>query len=144
MNRIFTDTITVNADLEEVWKYFINLEENGPFWMNGISSLDKVSSGEVEEGTSYVFESRGKQLSTTITNYRPMDTVTLTSQQGKFRADYIYSFRKEDNGTKVTLNANCEASSLMKLLSPLIKVAIKKSDGDQLKKFKNAFETRTK
>ncbi len=140
MNEIFTDTIIVNADLEEVWEYFIELEENGSSWMNGISSLEKVTPGGVEEGTRYVFESRGKQLSTTITSYRPMDTVTLTSQQGNFRADYIYTFTRDENTTDMSLKANCEASGLMKIMSPLIKVAIKKSDGDQLKKFKNAFE----
>lgn len=140
MNEIFKDTVTIHASKEQVWRYFTNLEENGPDWMNGITSLENASSEELKEGTRYVFLARGKKHTTTITEFEPMKKVTMTSIQGKFRADYTYLFTGSDENTEVILVAKCEASGFSKILSPVIKIAIRKSDGGQLENFKKAFE----
>ena len=47
MSQIFTETVTINAPLEEVWNYFINLEENAPNWMKGIQEMEKETTGEI-------------------------------------------------------------------------------------------------
>ncbi|WP_409253207.1 SRPBCC family protein [Bacillus sp. SCS-153A] len=140
MSRIFTETVTINAPLEEVWNYFINLEENASKWMKGIQSLDKETKGEVREGTKYTFHTRGQKHSSTVTEFIPKDKVTLTSIQGSFQADYTYSFSSlSADCTELTLTATCTAKGLSKVLSPVIKIAIKKSDRDQVQRFKEAF-----
>lgn len=141
MNEIFHDSVTIDAQLEDVWRFYSNLEENASKWMKGIPDLKKKTQGDIKEGTQFVFRARGKEQSSTLSEYIPMSKATLTSVQGKFRADYTYSFAKEsETSTKVTLLASCEAGGASKLFSPLIKTAIKKADGNQLQNFKEAFE----
>ncbi|MCA0983449.1 SRPBCC family protein [Halobacillus yeomjeoni] len=140
MSTIFNTDITIQDDLEKVWNYFIDLENHGHKWMNGIPSLEKVTEDEVQEGTVYAFQSRGKQHKSTISEYVPKTKVTLTSVQGKFRADYTYTFVKHGDHTKVQLEADCEAEGMMKILSPLIKKAIKKSDLNQLERLKASYK----
>ncbi|MCF6137226.1 SRPBCC family protein [Pseudalkalibacillus berkeleyi] len=142
MNEIFTDRVKIDAKVDEVWGYFIQLEQNAPVWMNGIHKMEKETKGITEEGTVYSFDARGKKQTTTITKLDPMKLVTLTSIQGGFQADYTYAFSNGDDFTEMTLVAKCKANGLMKILSPMIKMAIKKSDQDQLKQFKGAFESK--
>ncbi|MDQ0484061.1 SRPBCC family protein [Guptibacillus hwajinpoensis] len=143
MSQIFTETVTINAPLEEVWNYFINLEENAPNWMKGIQAMGKETTGEIHQGTNYLFHARGKRHSSTVTEFVPKAKVTLTSVQGNFQADYTYSFSSENTDhTKLTLNASCDARGMSMVFSPVIKMAIKKSDRDQVNLFKEAFLNR--
>jgi hypothetical protein len=49
MKEIFSEKVQINESLETVWKYFINFDENGAKWMNGISDM-KVPGGGVKRG----------------------------------------------------------------------------------------------
>ncbi|WP_349410623.1 hypothetical protein [Pseudalkalibacillus sp. SCS-8] len=140
MSKIFETTVSINGTLIDVWEYFIALEENGSEWMGISQSLEKETDGEVHEGSRFVFYARGKKQTTTITEFEPMKKVTLTSVQGDFRADYTYHFINAAEATDVKLIAHCEAKGIMKLLSPLIKMAIKKSDQHHLEAMKTAYE----
>ncbi|MFZ3589842.1 hypothetical protein ACOI1C_11305 [Bacillus sp. DJP31] len=100
----------------------------------------KVTDEPIKKGTEYKFHTRGKENISTITEFTKYKSITITSVQGKFRADYIYSFAKQDDDTKITLIAKFEAGGFMKIMAPLIKVAIKKADSGQLEKLKGAFE----
>lgn len=143
MSQIFTETVSINAPLEEVWNYFINLEENAANWMKGVQTMEKETSGEISAGTNYVFHARGKKHTSTVTEFVPKAKVTLTSVQGSFQADYTYSFSSENtNISKLTLIASCDARGVSRIFSPVIKMAIKKSDQDQVSLFKEAFLNR--
>lgn len=139
MKEIFTESIIIDSRLESVWNYFVNLEENATKWMNGIPSMEKETPGVIKEGTNFVFQARGKEHSTTISEFDPMKKIMLTSIQGSFQADYLYIFTNQGNSTKIALIAKCKAKGASKILSPLIKMAIKKSDSGQLANFKKAF-----
>ncbi|OZM55771.1 hypothetical protein CIB95_15525 [Lottiidibacillus patelloidae] len=144
MKEIFKDEVVINGSVNDVWSYFIDIEQNGPKWMPGISSIS-VENKKLSEGNKITFTTRGKQQSSTVTSYKENDYITLTSVQGNFKADYRYSFNKHnENQTSLLLHATCEAEGIYKLLSPLIRLAIKKADGNQLKQFKEAFEMQMK
>ncbi|MBY6038317.1 hypothetical protein KUV80_16845 [Fictibacillus nanhaiensis] len=142
MNEIFSETVTIHGSVNDVWYYFIHLEENASKWMKGIPFIEKETKGDIKEGTKFVFQARGKEHSTILTEYEPMTKATLTSIQGNFQADYTYMFLQENDLTKITLVAKCDTKGFSKLLTPVIKWAIKKSDAGQLENLKQAFENR--
>jgi hypothetical protein len=39
MKEIFSEKVVVKENLERVWQYFINFDENGAKWMPGISDM---------------------------------------------------------------------------------------------------------
>ncbi|MDP5275646.1 SRPBCC family protein [Chengkuizengella axinellae] len=141
MSEVFSESTVVNENIEEVWGFLIDMEENASKWMPNIPYMKKSSTGQVNNGTSFTFKARGKEQTSTITQFNPNEKFTLTSIQGDFRADYTYSLTKQaDNTTKVSLVAKCEASGMMKMVAPLIKIAIKKADGGQLNTLKKVIE----
>lgn len=141
MKKIFTESVTVHGDVDQVFQFFIQLDQYGENWMPGISSIKKSTAGPITTGTEFLFLTRGKEHLSTVTDFHEANQVTLTSVQGGFRADYVYHFKQtNDETTQVTLQASCEASGMAKLFAPVIRMAIKKADRGQLTNFKRVLE----
>ncbi len=109
MQEIFTDQVVITSNISKVWDYFVKLEENGSEWLPGITSISKVSDGELGYNSTYHFLARGKKHTSFVSSYEDLRMITLTSVQGNFRANYTYSFREQGNETVVTIEASCEA-----------------------------------
>ncbi|MEI5906682.1 SRPBCC family protein [Bacillus spongiae] len=139
MRDIFFENVMIHDVPDNVWASFIELEQNASKWMPGISSLRKTTDGPIQKGTEFTSYSRGKQQVTKVTDFQDHYRLTLTTIQGNFRADYTYTFKAENRATSVTLQATCSAKGVMKLLSPIIRYAIKKTDGRQLERFQDVF-----
>ncbi|WP_335871995.1 SRPBCC family protein [Bacillus sp. 2205SS5-2] len=142
MRDIFQESVIIHLDPDVVWSYFIDMEKNAPEWMAGISSIEKTTSGPIQEGTIFTFHTRGKDHVTKVTEYVQNNKVTLTSKQGNFQADYTYHFSAENRNTVVTLHVKCKAKGMSKLLTPIISAAIKKTDGRQLEQLQSALAKR--
>jgi len=78
MKEIFSEKVQIKERLETVWKYFINFDENGAKWMNGISDM-KVPDGGVKKGSEIISFTRGKEITSTVTEYQNHTSVTLSS-----------------------------------------------------------------
>ncbi|NDI34193.1 hypothetical protein [Chengkuizengella sediminis] len=141
MSEVFSESTVVKENIENVWQFIIAMEENAPKWMPNIPYMKKNTAGQVKNGTNFTFKARDKERTSTITQFNPFKSFTFTSIQGKFRADYTYSLTKQsDNTTKVSLVAKCEASGMVKIIAPLINIAIRKADSGQLKTLKDVIE----
>lgn len=108
--------------------------------MKGVDSLH--AQGLTAPGTVIVFHARGKQMESTI---RACDTgrrIVLSSTQGRVRADYEYTLEDHPDGTRVRLHAQCDMGGFVRLFGPLVRLAIRLSDGDQLEALKAAAEGR--
>jgi hypothetical protein len=139
VKEIFLEKVQVRESLESVWEYFINFDENGAKWMNGISNM-KVKGGGVKKGSEIISYTRGKEITSTVTDFENHTRITLTSNQGNFNADYTYTFTKNGEFTDVALNAKLGAKGLSKVMIPLLKGIIKKTDGGQMVKLKERIE----
>ena len=64
--------------------------------------------------------------------------IALRSTQGAFTATYTYRLRPDGPATVVTLEADCVASGLARLLAPLIRHLIRRVDGGQLVHLKDS------
>lgn len=113
----------------DVWASLTNWSA-APQWMNGIDSMS--ADGPTAVGTTITFHTRGKDRGSSIVACEEGRSVTLRSQQGGVTADYVYSLEAEGEGTRATLAAECTFTGLWTLLGPIIRRAIKSTDGGQM------------
>ena len=130
---------TIGAPADEVWAYLTDFRRAGA-WMPGVEDMTQLDPGPLGVGTRFGFAARGKARETHVTAYEPGRLIALTSTQGGVTATYTYTLESAGGGTKVALDAVCEAAGLWKVLHPLILVAMRKSDSAQLANLKLAIE----
>lgn len=139
MTTIFTSSAVIDRNINDVWEALTDWD-NAPSWMSGVDSMSAL--GETEEGTKILFHARGSERPSEITKCVEPDLIVLCSKQGSVTANYAYKLAAQgDKQTLLTLEADCHIGSLgMKLLSPILKFAMKKVDGGQPMKFKQYVE----
>ena len=81
------------------------------------------------------FTTRGKERTGEIAALDPGRSITLRSVQGGVTADYVYTCTAYGDGTRVRLVADCRMTGPMRLLSPMIRSAIRRADSGQLGAF---------
>ena len=98
--------------------------------------------GETAQGTDITFHARGHDRTSTITACEPGRSLVLHSEHGGVSADYKYALEAlGDSDTRVTLTADCHMrGSPWRILAPLIRMAIRKSDSGQLEALKRFIE----
>lgn len=135
MSTTFEVETTINHPADQVWATLTDWEK-APAWMNGIDSIR--AEGDTAVGTKIVFHTRGKDRTSEIVQCEPGREVVLRSVQGGVTADYAYRLEPVgESATKVSLVADCTSEGLMwKVMSPMISIAMKMSDGGQLEALK--------
>ena len=131
----------IEAPPEEVWAYLTDFR-NAKDWMTGIEDLAQAKPGPLALGSVLTFRARGKAHETRVTTLDPGRVIALTSSQGRVTATYTYAVIPSGAGTDLRLQADCEASGLLKLLHPLIVLAMRASDSRQLSRLKAAMARR--
>lgn len=137
--------MTVAFEVEEriarspqvVWKRLTDWD-HAPQWMNGVDSM--LASGATVVGTTLTFQARGKSRPSEITHVEPGREVTLTSRQGPLTAAYPYACEPDGEGTRLRLVADCEMRGPLRLLAPLMRRILARTDGGQLRALKNVLE----
>ena len=137
-----TRTLAVEEEIQkpasEVWKGLTDWE-NANRWMPGVEGM--AADGETAEGTKLVFRARGKERSSTIVHCDAGTSIVLRSRQGGVTADYRYEVHDIDGrSARVTLVADCHVTGLWRIVSPLLRIAIRSTDGKQLRLFKSMIE----
>lgn len=114
--------------------------ENAHRWMPGIEAM--TPDGETAAGTKLTFRARGAERTSTIVSCEPGRSIVLRSVQGGVTADYRYEVQDlGGNSSRITLVADCRVSgTLLRLVSPLLRIAIRRSDGKQLRLLKALIE----
>ena len=109
-------------------------------WMPGIEGMS--AEGETAAGTKLTFRARGADRSSTIVHCEVGRSIVLRSVQGGVTADYRYEVDEIDKeSARVTLVADCQIKGLgWKIVSPLLRLAIRFSDGKQLRLLKAVVE----
>lgn len=139
MARTISAAETIERPSAEVWATLTDWP-GAIRWMNGIDSMS--IDGETVEGARIRFLARGNERDSLITHCEPGRAITLRSQQGGVRADYTYSLESVgESSTRVSLDAECHFSGLQyRLLGPLIRFAIRRTDGGQIATLKRVIE----
>ncbi len=136
-----TITIDVEERIErspdEVWALLTDWSRAHE-WMPGIDSI--TSDGPTEVGTILVFSARGKEHKSEITAVVPGSEVSLTSRKGPVCATYTYSCSSEGSGTRMRLVSDSEIRGPLKFLGPLLRMAMRRADGGQLRDLKELLQ----
>lgn len=112
-----------------------------PKWMSGVSSIETADeTGDLGQGSTLVFKARGSERTAEVIDCEATSLLTIRSAQGQVVATYRYTLEPDGNGTRVELNAECDVAGAARLLFPLIKLAVRLSDGGQLRRLKRVAE----
>ncbi len=137
MTVAFDVDVRIEKPPEAVWALLTDWPR-APEWMAGIDSLEVR--GPTEAGSSVVFRARGKERTSELTSVEPGAALTLVSEQGPVRAAYTYSCAPDGSGTRLRLVADCEISGPLKLLGPLLRFAVRRTDSGQPQNLKALLE----
>ncbi len=136
----FRASAHVARSVEEVWAELTDWAR-APEWMAGIADMRPDGGGPVGEGSVLTFRSRGAERTTTVVEWSPPSRLSLRSTQGGMSATYTYACAPERDGTRLTLDAACEARGLhWQLMSPVIGYLMKRSDSGQVAALKRMIE----
>jgi uncharacterized protein YndB with AHSA1/START domain len=136
MTEVFTAQTTIDRPVDAVWARLVDWD-SAARWMSGADALR--ADGPTATGTTLVFTTRGKQRTGQIAALDPGRSITLRSVQGGVTADYIYTCAQYGEGTRVSLVADCTMTGPVRLLSPMIRYAIRRADSGQLNAFAATF-----
>jgi uncharacterized protein YndB with AHSA1/START domain len=136
MTEVFTAETTIDRPVDAVWARLIDWD-TAARWMSGVDVLR--AHGPTAIGTTLVFTTRGKERTGQIAALDPGHSITLRSVQGGVTADYVYTCARYGEGTRVSLVAGCTMTGPVRLLSPVIRSAIRRADSSQLNAFAATF-----
>jgi uncharacterized protein YndB with AHSA1/START domain len=138
MTRAFAVTRTIDRPVDEVWSRLTDWDRAAP-WM-GIDAIR--AEGATAVGTTLRFTVRGKDRTSEIAALAPGRSVTLRSRQGGVTADYTYGVEPSGPGSRVTLTAEVETRGAWSLAGPMIRAAIRRTDGGQLDALERELDSR--
>ncbi len=139
MTQTISATENISRPPEHVWAVLTDWP-GAVRWMNGIESMS--IEGDTVEGARVRFFTRGQDRDSVIARCDPGREIVLRSQQGGVTADYTYSLEPVgESSTRVSLVTECHFSGLRyRLLGPLIRFAIRRTDGGQIAALKRVIE----
>jgi uncharacterized protein YndB with AHSA1/START domain len=128
VTEAFTRSRHVDHPTDDVWRE-LTAWDRAAGWL-GVDGL--VADGPTAVGTRLTFRTRGKEHVSVITDVDPGRSMTLRSVQGGVTADYTYTVTPDGAGSRVTLTADVGTRGPWRLLAPVVRTAMRRTDGDQL------------
>ena len=138
-------TVTIARPPEEVFDYFLTLDENVPKTNPEVEWIVKTPNGPTQVGTT--LRSRGTSLGrvreTTMrfTEIVPNEKIQFEAEVGPMRPRCEFSFDRADVGTRVTFRGDPNPVGPFKLLSPLFVRIGQHVWGERLARAKATLET---
>jgi uncharacterized protein YndB with AHSA1/START domain len=116
-------TVTIARPLEEVFGFFLALDESAPKTDPGLESVVRTPDGPPRAGTTFRFRQvrRGKtrESITRFTSVEPDKRIEFEAEIGPMRPRCTLVFEKTGGGTRVTFRGDSNPVGPFKLLSPV-------------------------
>jgi len=116
-------TVTIARPVDEVFAFFLALDENAPRTDPSVESVVKTPDGPTRAGTTFRFrqERRGKTRETTtrFTSVEPDRRIEFDAEIGPMRPRCTLAFEQTDSGTTVAFYGDSNPVGPFKLLSPV-------------------------
>lgn len=139
----FTMTEWIARSPKEVFD-FITASENAPKVATNIKSMVKLTEGPVSVGTRYretrIMNGKEAQAELEIVGFEPPHRYAMKNVTEGIETIYRYTFKQENDGTRVDLVCELNARGVRKLMLPLVASILKKEDGDHLQRLKQVME----
>jgi uncharacterized protein YndB with AHSA1/START domain len=128
VTEAFTRSRHVDHPTDDVW-HELTAWGRAAGWLG----VDAISpDGPTAVGTRLTFRTRGKEHVSVITAVDPGRSLTLRSVQGGVTADYTYAVEPDGAGSRLALTAEVRTRGAWRLLAPVVRAAMRRTDGDQL------------
>lgn len=138
----FTTSITVNSSLEDTHRFVSNYR-NFQRWHTAIVDVQPVG-GSTDFGAGSTFEITRRLLvgehkdQVTVTEFEPLRSATITISSGPTPLEYQYSLKSIDkDSTEVIIKAQWNLPKIAYLVSPIIKIMVKRGVSKNLAILKN-------
>lgn len=116
-------TVTIERPVEEVFGFFLALDENAPKTDPSVGSVVKTPDGPTGAGTTFRFrqQSLGKirETTTRFTAIESNRKIEFEAEIGPMRPKCDLTFEQTNGGTRVTFRGDSNPVGPFKLLSPL-------------------------
>lgn len=138
MEQVFDVEAVISAPRDEVWAALTDWTRASE-WMDGVEAL--AADGPVAPGTVLTFTAGGRDRQSAIVDCQPSESLTIRSVLRGVTADYAYALEDVPGGTRVSLVATCATSGLQRLLGPVLRDAMRRTDHGQLEALRVVVET---
>src|SRR5215211_5821731 len=116
-------TVTIARPVDEVFGFFLALDESAPKTDPGVESVVKTPDGPPRAGTTFLFrQERGgktRETTTRFTSVEPDRQIDFEAEIGPMRPRCTLAFEQTDGGTKVTFRGDSNPVGPLKLLTPV-------------------------
>jgi uncharacterized protein YndB with AHSA1/START domain len=116
-------TVTIARPVDEVFGFFLALDESAPTTDPGVESVVKTPDGPPRAGTTLRFRQvtgdRTRETTTRFTSVEPDRQIDFEAEIGPMRPRCTLVFEPTDGGTKVTFRGDSNPVGPLKLLSPV-------------------------
>jgi uncharacterized protein YndB with AHSA1/START domain len=137
-------TVTIARPVEEVFGFFLALDENAPKTDPSAGSVVKSPEGPTGPGTTFRFRQQtlGKVRETTtrFTGVEPNRRIEFDAEIGPMRPKCDLTFEQTDGGTRVTFRGDSNPVGPLKPLSPFFNRKGQQVWGQRLARVKAVLE----
>ena len=137
MTRVISTSETIRKPPAEVWDVLTDWPKAAA-WMPTVASMQ--AEGPTQVGTKISYRTRRDTFYSTITELNAGRTLTLRTEHGSVTADYTYDLEDVAEGTRVSLNATCQLSG-HQWFGPILRLMMRMTDGNQIRKLKRVVES---
>jgi Polyketide cyclase / dehydrase and lipid transport len=116
-------TVTIARSVEEVFRFFLDLDRNARTTDPNVESVTKTPEGPTRPGTTFLFRQRAlgamRETATTFVSIEPNRKIEIDARLGPLRPRGAIGFDQTNLGTTVTVRLNPNPIGPLKLLSPV-------------------------
>ncbi len=129
MATAFESEASIGRSATEVWAALVDWPR-APTWMRGIDRI--AADGPAVAGTKLTFAARGADRPARIIEVDEGRRLVLLSEQGPVAATYRYEIESiGDERSVIRLHAECDVGGPLRILAPLIRRVLRRTDGGQ-------------
>ncbi len=141
-------TVTIARPVEQVFRFFLDLEENAPRTDPGVESVVKTPAGPTGPGTTFRFRQQNlgklRETTTTFTAVEPERKIEFDAEIGPMRPKCSLTFEPADSGTRVTFRGDSNPVGPLSLLAPLFDRKGRQVWSQRLTRIKTVLEASTR
>jgi hypothetical protein len=124
--QAFESVVHIDRPVPDVWRAL-----TGWVWLPEVVRHD---------GETVTFRARGKERTSTVSVVAPGTAVAVESVQGSVSARYTYRLAPAGDGTRAQLSADLVTRGAASLFAPLLRTAVRRTDGSQLERLREVAE----
>src|SRR6266542_4091970 len=138
-------TVTIARPVEEVFAFFLALDENAAKVDPSAESVVKTPDGPAGAGTTFRFRQKNlgkvRETATRFTDVVPNRKIDFEAEIGPLRPKCDLTFEQTEGGTRVTFRGDSNPLGVLKLLSPVFNRRGEQVWSQRLGRIKTVLET---